>query len=141
MPTAPYATYGANSLQPIIDPGDARTINVAIVASQTIARGTVLGMVTASGKYQAYVDAAVDGSGVAQVIAQYDMTTDASGNVTILGDPNLATAKVAPVWWKGTFKISELVGLDAAAVADLKARLLLTNDPVPASSTGYLVLH
>jgi hypothetical protein len=124
----------------MIDPEGARTIDVPLLPSTTYARGTVLGLVTASGKYRNYLTGAADGSQTAALILQYDCVTDASGNTTIQGDANAITYKVVPAWWRGVFKISELVGLDAPGVLDMGARLLLTNDPVPATSLGYIIL-
>lgn len=39
--------------------------DITILSGQNLARGTVLGKITASGKYIAYINAASDGSGVA----------------------------------------------------------------------------
>lgn len=140
MPVAAHSFYTVAGLVPIIDPEHARTINVALLASTNYVKGTVLGLITATGKYRNYLTGAGDGSQIAQVILQYDCVTDAGGLSTIQSDPNAIAYKTVPVYWRGTFKVSDLVGLDAAGVVDMGGRLLLTNDPVPATSTGYFVL-
>ena len=56
--------------------------NVPMV-SGTYAKGQLLGRLTSGGKFTTYNSAQSDGSQVARVIAQYDMTVDSSGNVTI----------------------------------------------------------
>jgi len=90
-----------------------------IVTSVTVASGegvleagTVLGKVTASGKYAAYDNAASDGTQTA---------------VAILADKVDATSsdQLAPAYIHGVFKESALVGLDAAGKADLKLCLFV----------------
>lgn len=116
----PLATqpYTGVKLEPYMTPNEAVTESVPFGASLTIARGTVLGIVTADGKWKAYATGNVDGSQTARGIAQYDFTTDASGNVTIAGDTGV-TYHTAPVYIAGTFRTTELVGLDAGAVTAL----------------------
>ena len=84
-----------------------------IVISVTVASGagvlqagTVLGKVTASGKYVAYDNTALDGSETA---------------VAILADKVDATSsdQLAPAYIHGVFVESALVGLDAPAKSDL----------------------
>jgi len=71
--------------------------------------GTVMGRVTASKKYVAYDDTAVDGSQVARGILRNSIDcTDADG----LGDLVMS----------GIVKLSKIIGLDAAATTDLNAR-------------------
>ncbi len=137
MPTTPRETYTVTCLQPHMDPGDARTIDVEFEASLTLAAGTLLGRVTATGRHKAYTTAAVDGSGVWEgLILQWPITTDASRNVSIQGDDNASTSKTAPAFWKGAFKCSDLTGLDTDAVADANARVILGS-----VSTGILIVH
>jgi hypothetical protein len=111
-------TYTGVKLEPYMRPDDAVTESVAFGNSLTIAKGTVLGIVTTGGKWGAYVDANSDGTQTAKGIAMYDFTTDGSGNVTIGGDSG-ATYKSAPVYVGGYFRTTELTGLDAAGVTDL----------------------
>lgn len=60
---------------------------------------------------------------VARAIAQYDFRTDNTGRVVFAdagtSPQNSAYETTAPAWFGGEFKTSELVGLDANAVADL----------------------
>jgi hypothetical protein len=126
MPTN-VATFTPVKLEPYMNPAEARTIAMEFSASQTLARGTVIAQITSSGKAKAYTDANTDGSGVAIGFLVYDIVVDASGNIVY--GPSGATAdltrgfeKTAPVYWKGTFLESDLTGLDAAAVTDLKGR-------------------
>lgn len=129
MPTTPFDTYtGQGGLMPYMDPETAHMRVVPMVPAGTgvtyaIAKGTVLGEVTASKKFKAYATAAVDGSGVAMLIAQYDCTVDDAGNVTITTD-RVFTEKGLPAYYCGIFKTTDLTGLDADAVTDLKARFI-----------------
>ena len=81
---------------------------VTIVSGQNVARGAVLGKITASGKYTAADVLAVDGSSVpACVLAQ---ATDASG-----GD-----VTKAPVYLTGEFNSALLTFGATTTAADLK---------------------
>jgi hypothetical protein len=112
-----------------MDPQHARTIAMQFGISQTLARGTVIAQKTSDGKAYAYVDANTDGTGVAIGFLVYDIVVDSSGNIVF--GPSGATAdltrgfeKTAPVYWKGNFLQSDLTGLDANAITDLKGRAL-----------------
>lgn len=111
-------TYSATGLKPYADPNHAVTESVPFTASQTIAKGTLLGQITATGKYEAYDSAEDDGAEVARAICKYDITTDADGNVTIANESGV-THNTAPVYVAGTFRTTELVGLDDDAVEQL----------------------
>lgn len=123
MPTSAAVTYGIKKLEAKYPSPKPVEMAVNIAASQTIARGTLLGEVTASpGTFSAYASGNSDGTQVPTAIAVYDMATDASGNITLggtgsagLGDFNL-TQKTAPVYINGDFDCSELIGLDANAL-------------------------
>jgi hypothetical protein len=81
---------------------------IVVVTGEVLVRGTVLGKVTASGKYAAYDNAASDGTEVAAGILCEDVdATD--GDVT------------ANMYVTGAFKAAGLTGDDAAAIADLHA--------------------
>lgn len=127
MPTSPQHTFSAaNRLDPIFNPAGEHVIHVALAASATYARGTVLGEVTATpGTYKPYANANSDGSQTAKAVLKYGCSTDASGNITILGEHGI-THKSAPAYMPGSgyFKTAELVGMDAAAVTDLGASLV-----------------
>jgi hypothetical protein len=91
----------------------------------TVARTTVGAL---AGTSRAYVDAAVDGSGVARTIAHYDCVVNSAGKV-IIGTTDATTGQFgeaydsAPVYVRGVFLCRELVGLDQAAINDMNARL------------------
>lgn len=135
MPTTATNIYGYTSIRPMYEPEEEAAIPVALPASVSYLKGTILGEVAATlGTAKAYVDAAGDGSGVAKYILPLDCATDASGNITIGSAtagamPFGVTAKVVNVYYRGTFKTSELVqsgagAFDAAAAADLNAHLI-----------------
>lgn len=71
-----------------------------------------------------YADAGSGGLDTARCILAYDCVTDGGGNVTLgtvtagLGERGY-TEKYAPAYFKGTFKVTDLTGLTAAAAADL----------------------
>jgi hypothetical protein len=127
MPTTPQTTWSAaNRLDPIFDDDDVDILNVKLAASTTFAKGTVLGEVTATpGTYRAYASGNVDGSQTPKGILRYGCTTDASGNITLIGEQG-ATQQHAPmIMGAGAYwKTSELVGMDANAVTLLKAALV-----------------
>jgi hypothetical protein len=119
MPTSALDTFSAQKLEPAIVADQAVTVGVPMVAAvATVAKGTVLGMVTASKLFKAYANANVDGSEVAKVIAMYDFTVDVSGNVFLSHEKSVAR-KLAPAYCEGYFRTEDLTGLDAAGVADL----------------------
>lgn len=123
MPVLPVHTFGNAELIPAVahDQYPAPQINVAL-AQGAYVTGQVLGELTATpGKFGAYADANVDGTGVAKVILERPATVDAQGNIAQEGEHG-ATRKHAAVYVAGCFRESDLVGLDANAVADLKGR-------------------
>lgn len=73
------------------DGGDIETVTVP--ATSTIARGTVMGMITASGKYITSLNAAVDGSEVAVTILGEDVVNTTGAPVDVK----------AVIWKKGSF--------------------------------------
>lgn len=79
-------------------------------AGAVIASGTLLGRITASGKYGVYDDAAVNGlqTCVGVLWTHVDTTAaDVEGNII----------------FSGALKYDQLVGIDANGIADLKARI------------------
>ena len=87
-------------------------INVTIKAGEgELAKGTVLGIETASAKYVAYDDTAIDGSAVAKAIIadEVDATT---------------YDQLVAAYIRGAFVESKLTGYDAAALVDLNGRLI-----------------
>jgi hypothetical protein len=116
MPTSASSTYSAHRLDPLFEGKEARQIAVNISASQTIARGTTLGEVSASlGTYQAFASGASDGTQNPKGIIEYDITTDSSGNITSLGDFGLTT-KTVPMWVSGYFNIADLYDDGSAGI-------------------------
>ncbi len=123
MPASAVHTFSNQELLPAVpqEQYPAFEINVAL-AQGTYQAGQLLGELSATpGRFGAYVDANVDGTGVAKVILERAATVDASGNITQQGEFG-ATRKHAAVYVAGCFRESDLVGLDANAVADLQAR-------------------
>ena len=87
-------------------------INVTILSGEgEIAKGTVLGIDTTSGKYAKYTDGQSDGTEVAKAIAADEV--DATS-----GD------KLVAAYIRGAFVVSKLTGYDAAALTDLNGRLI-----------------
>lgn len=123
------SSYSNNRLQPAQWPHDAKHDAMRFGASLTIAKGTLIGVVTATGHGAAYNDALATGVETAVAIAMYDFKTDASGNV-YLGDSatatyeNVSIGKTAPVFISGVFNEDDLTGYDAAALADFNGRVL-----------------
>lgn len=81
--------------------------SVTVAGAAALEAGTVLGKVTASGKYVAYNGAAADGSETAVGIL-YHRVEPSAGN-DVLGSMQV----------QGTVRRSRLTGLDAAAEVDL----------------------
>jgi hypothetical protein len=119
MPTAALNTFGNNACQAIYNGRDAKVQHVKFGVSLTLAKGTVVGQITATGLWKAYANGSADGSEVAKGVLQYDLTTDASGNHTLGGGNQAETQLSAPVYFSGCFRTTELTGLDAAGVTDL----------------------
>ncbi len=130
MPTTAQVIYSTDRLDPVYNAAYAlvRVHNVTLVAG-TYAKGTAVGELAATpGTFGAYVDAATDGTGVCRGFLQYACVVDGSGNVTLGtaggGGEYGQTKKGAPVYFGGAFRTSELVGFDAAALADLNGKLV-----------------
>lgn len=117
MATTPINTYTGKKLEPFINPEQARMINVRLQASVTLARGTVLGELTATqGTFKAYASGNADGSQNPKAILVFDVTTNASGEWAYgeFGE----TRPGVPVYYAGTFKTEDLTGLDATALTN-----------------------
>lgn len=114
-------TFSHSRLDPAFGSERASILRVALTDG-TYARGTVLGIVTATSKHRAYASANADGSQNACAFLQYPCTVLA-GKVTIEGDgsPTLSTA---PVYTNGHFRTNDLVGLDANALVNLNATIV-----------------
>jgi hypothetical protein len=133
--------YSVNGVTPIVNGDEAIQQQVMLKPSVTYPAGQVLGEVTATpGLFGKYVDADATGLGVAKCILQYPCKTDAAGliwygDTVSISDSGLSAGKATPAWRSGVFKCADLVGLDAAALVDLGARLL-TGD----INTGLVLL-
>lgn len=127
MPTT-LDTYAATKLEPAEFPEDARVDAASLAPSLTLAKGTVLGKITATGKLAAYANANVNGTETAVAILVYDTATDANGK-HYYGNSALPSALNLPhndtsIYIAGTFDPALLVGLDAPARVDFGARTL-----------------
>jgi hypothetical protein len=115
MPISPQITNIAETANKEIlkSTEGAVVVGVIIPAGQAaIVPGTVLGQITATGKYRAYASGNGDGSQVARAIA---------GNFT---DPATIATKDQQIhaYLRGNFKLDQLVGLDATATTALLGR-------------------
>lgn len=138
MPNTFSVQFNTALLQPAFMESGAQTLAVRLAANLTLAKGTILGEVTATpGLYKAYASGNSDGSQVAKLILGVDVVTDASGNVQFsdqAGSEWGETHLTAPAWCSGTFRTEDLTGLDATAVGNL-GRLIQGS-----TSTGLLRL-
>ena len=105
-------------------PEDARWTAGRFTASQSLAAGTLVGKVTATGLLSAYNNANVNGTETAVGILMYSIDVDASGNVFLGGSAvassmNQPTGKTAPYYVSGTFDPADITGEDAAGITDL----------------------
>lgn len=105
-------------LDPFRNPEKANTEAFQFAPNLTVAKGTVCGFLTAGSHLtKPYANANNDGSETATVIAQYSFATDGQGKVLFSGER--FKRDTAPCYTRGDFLVSELVGLDAAAITDL----------------------
>lgn len=91
--------------------GDLKRVEVPIIivsGQAALTRGTVMGKVTASGKYAVYSDAASNGTEVAAGILALDTDAASGGDVA------------AFMYVTGEFNSAACAGYDAAAAVDLK---------------------
>jgi hypothetical protein len=115
MPTSPSTQYSGIRLDPYMDSEDSVQTAVSLVTGTYVA-GTVIGEVTATpGTYKAYASGSSDGSQIPKMLLEYGCTVDGSGNITMPGDIPV-TRKDVPAYFAGTFRCSDLTGLDANAV-------------------------
>lgn len=129
MPTSAANTFQNTKLEPA-RPG-ALTEAVNFSASKTIAKGTVLGRVASTNKWEAYNDAGNTGVEVARGIAMYSIVTDSSGNVyygTSAASEQGNYDLTAPIYISGDFFVADLTGLDANGLADMKGWIVYGDD-------------
>lgn len=122
MASSALNTFTNVGLEPHIREDLAVEIPVSDFVDGTYAKGTVLGKVTANGKYKAYANANSDGSEVAKLILRYAIVV-ASGVITGLGSQGEASLS-APAFVGGFFRSEDLTGLDAAGLADFGGRIV-----------------
>lgn len=140
MPTSASNTFQNTKLEPA-RACDARTEAVPFTVSKTIAKGTILGRVTATNKWEAYDDGAATGVQVARGIAMYSIVTDSSGNVyygTSAASEQGNSDLTAPIYVSGDFLVAELTGLDAAGIVDLHGRLIYGDDTSDANAMIHI---
>lgn len=128
MPTTSVLDFTVGKLEPAYAPELAKT-DVFKVAAGEYDAGTVCGIVSSTGAAKAYADGNNDGSETAKIIAMYDMYSDGT-NVSLTSGSALLdgeTRTAAPFYICGFFDCSELTGLDANAIVDMKARLIGAN--------------
>lgn len=123
-------TYTGGKFEPIFFQESVRISTVKIAASQTIAKGTLLGQITTGGAFAPYADGNSNGTQTARAIALYDMITDSSGNITFgssgtPGDFDAKASEAPVIFGGGAYRAAELVGLDANGLADLGGRYIL----------------
>ena len=123
MPITATNVYSGKELEPVYATAPAVKTAVQLAANLTLARGTLLGEVTATpGTYKAYASGNADGSQFPTAILKYDCVTDASGNITVspttgtVGGAFGQTQKVVTAYNSGMFAMADLVGIDANAL-------------------------
>lgn len=140
MPTSATNTFQGSKLEPAR--GDqAQPEAVPITPSLTLAKGTVMGRVTATNKWSAYNDALSTGVEVARGILMYSIVTDASGNVfygTSAVSEQGPGELTAPIYINGDFFVADLTGLDANGLADLKGFLVYGDDLADANAMIHI---
>jgi len=125
MPTTATVDFTAAKLEPAFAPDLART-QAFKVKSGSYVKGTVCGMVNNTGAMGAYANGNSDGTETAVCVCVYDMYSDGT-NVSLTNDGALLSGETrtdAPFYIAGFFECSELTGLDANGVTDMKARLI-----------------
>ena len=89
--------------------GDRSREAVTVVSGQDLVAGAVVGIVTASGKYAEYDEAAVDG------------TEDAAGILFEAVDASAADAAGVAIVRDGTFNLAEVIWKSGASQGDIDA--------------------
>lgn len=108
----PTMTQGARTGEHIISEANGRRSRetVTIVAGNDLAAGTVLGKITASGKYAPYSDAATDGTEAAACVLYANVDASAADKEAVVHERDTEVDEAA------------LTGLDANGKADLEAK-------------------
>ena len=124
------AQFRPLQLLPFKYPARALTDAYQPAPSLTVARGTIMGQITATGLVTPYAAANTDGSQVPLGPVMYDFTTDVNSLITLgSGTGTGVSFGIAqphdvsiPIYLCGIFLEADLTGLDAGAVTALKAR-------------------
>jgi len=113
----------AQRLDPFYEADDAAEIHVNL-ADGTYPRGTVLGEVTATpGTFKAYAAGNNDGSQAAKLVLRYGCTV-AGGVLTLAEEVAGVQRRSIDAFYRGVFRTTELVGLDAGAMTGLGGALI-----------------
>lgn len=99
---------------------------ITVVAGQNLAAGTVLGKITASGKYAAYDNDAVDGTAVAAGVLASAVNATAADTAGVAIVRHAVVATEGLVWGAGVTTQGE----KDAAYVDLKAIGIVTRTAV-----------
>lgn len=83
MPLASYGTSSQNFDKLIAGEENLISRQITLITGQNLARGAVLGKITASGKYNKSLSAAVDGSEVPDAILAEDCDATAADKLTV----------------------------------------------------------
>jgi|SRR5947209_14037994 len=120
MPTTNTLTFSLATVEPVANAEDTMSSmqDYPVKASVTLAAGTVVGKVTATGRIAAYASGNADGSQLPIGILRRGAATDASGNITNYDEWG-GTGLVIGVYRQGDFLIADLTGLDDNAVTKL----------------------
>ena len=114
--TITFSADLANQPQPLITVSTAFTGGTS--PSATVSRTTVG---VANGKWAAYASGNSDGTQSAKGILAIDIATDAAGRATYgalpFGGEHGEKYPSAPVYYKGEFRTTDLVGLDSNAMS------------------------
>lgn len=91
-------------------------VTVAFTAAAALAAGTVMGIITASGKWKPHEDGASDGSEVAAGVLYDNVSADAAGDVVAVMLTRDAEVKRGALEWDATVSTP---ALENAAIDDL----------------------
>lgn len=136
MPTTATNTFDYSILKPMYEPEEEAMIQVNLPASSSFLKGAILGELAATlGTAAGYLSTNSDGSQIAKYIMPQPCSTDASGNITVGsttagGGLYGVTYKTIGVYYRGTFKTSELQQtgttgkVDANAITNMNGHLI-----------------
>jgi len=115
------ATEGTRAFEVILSEGESISLDkVTLISGQNLKAGTVMGVISASGKYTLHNNAASDGSEVAAAVLLVD-TDASSGDTAALALTRLAEVKSDLL----VFKAGISAPNKAAALAALAAKFII----------------